>query len=98
VSAPVARYACPVGADRTKEIEKFERRWKRRHHEVVFSAARIWGTALARHRFKVAPAAIVEAAQATGFVSLLHAFGGAKGRRASHHHRDPTITSSWRRQ
>jgi PIN domain nuclease of toxin-antitoxin system len=59
-------------------------------HEVLFSAASVWEmsikAALGRADFRVTPATIVEAAQATGFIELpVRAAAALK-------------VSSWRRQ
>ncbi len=63
-------------------------------HEVLFSAASIWEmsikAALGRADFQVAPATIVEAAQATGFIELpVRAAAALKVAALPHHHRDP---------
>ena len=63
-------------------------------HEVLFSAASVWEmsikAALGRADFQVAPAAIVEAAEATGFVELpVRAAAALKVAALPHHHRDP---------
>jgi PIN domain nuclease of toxin-antitoxin system len=63
-------------------------------HEVLFSAASVWEmsikAALGRADFQVAPAVIVEAAQATGFIELpVRAAAALKVVALPHHHRDP---------
>jgi PIN domain nuclease of toxin-antitoxin system len=63
-------------------------------HEVLFSAASIWEmsikAALCRADFQVAPATIVEAARATGFIELpVRAAAALKVAALPHHHRDP---------
>jgi PIN domain nuclease of toxin-antitoxin system len=63
-------------------------------HEVLFSAASVWEmsikAALGRADFRVAPATIVEAAQATGFIELpVRAAAALKVAALPHHHRDP---------
>ena len=63
-------------------------------HEVLFSAASIWEisikAALGRADFQVAPATIVEAAEATGFIELpVRAAAALKVAALPHHHRDP---------
>jgi PIN domain nuclease of toxin-antitoxin system len=63
-------------------------------HEVRFSAASVWEmsikAALGRADFRVSPATIVEAAQATGFVELpVRAAAALKVAALPHHHRDP---------
>ena len=63
-------------------------------HEVLFSAASVWEmsikAALRRADFQVAPAVIVEAAQATGFIELpVRAAAALKVAALPHHHRDP---------
>jgi PIN domain nuclease of toxin-antitoxin system len=63
-------------------------------HEVLFSAASIWEmsikAALGRADFQVAPATIVETAQATGFVELpVRAAAALKVAALPRHHRDP---------
>jgi PIN domain nuclease of toxin-antitoxin system len=63
-------------------------------HEVLFSAASVWEmsikAALGRADFQVAPATIVEAAQATGFIELpVCAAAALKVAALPHHHRDP---------
>ena len=63
-------------------------------HEVLFSAASIWEmsikAALGRADFQVAPAAIVEAAEATGFTELpVRAAAALRVAALPHHHRDP---------
>ena len=63
-------------------------------HEVLFSAASVWEmsikSALHRADFQVAPAMIVEAAQATGFIELpVRAAAALKVAALPHYHRDP---------
>jgi PIN domain nuclease of toxin-antitoxin system len=63
-------------------------------HEVLFSAASVWEmsikAALGRADFQVAPAVIVEAAHATGFIELpIRATAALKVAALPHHHRDP---------
>jgi PIN domain nuclease of toxin-antitoxin system len=64
-------------------------------HEVLFSAASVWEmsiikAALGRADFQVAPAVIVEAAQATGFTELpVRAAAALKVATLPHHHGDP---------
>jgi PIN domain nuclease of toxin-antitoxin system len=63
-------------------------------NEVLFSAASVWEmsikAALGRADFQVAPATIVEAAQATGFIELpVRAAAALKVAGLPHHHRDP---------
>jgi PIN domain nuclease of toxin-antitoxin system len=63
-------------------------------HEVLFSAASIWEmsikAALGRADFQVAPASIVDAARATGFMELpVHAAAALKVAVLPHYHRDP---------
>lgn len=63
-------------------------------HEVLFSAASVWEisikAAVGRADFRVAPATIVEAARATGFVELpVRAAAALKVAALPHHHRDP---------
>jgi PIN domain nuclease of toxin-antitoxin system len=63
-------------------------------HDVLFSAASVWEmsikAALGRADFRVAPASIVEAAQATGFIELpVRAAAALKVAALPHHHRDP---------
>ena len=63
-------------------------------HEVLFSAASVWEmairAALGRADFQVAPEAIVEAAQASGFVELpVRSAAALKVATLPHHHRDP---------
>ena len=63
-------------------------------HEVLFSAASIWEmsikAALGRADFQVAPASIVDAARATGFMELpVRAAAALKVAVLPHHHRDP---------
>jgi PIN domain nuclease of toxin-antitoxin system len=64
------------------------------NHEVLFSAASVWEisikAALGRADFKVTPAAIVDAAQATGFIELpIRAAAALKVAALPHHHHDP---------
>ena len=63
-------------------------------HEVLFSAASIWEMSikagLGRADFQVAPASIVDAARATGFMELpVRAAAALKVAVLPHHHRDP---------
>jgi len=63
-------------------------------HEVLFSAASVWEisikAALGRADFHVPPAAIVDAAQTTGFIELpVRAAAALKVAALPHHHRDP---------
>jgi PIN domain nuclease of toxin-antitoxin system len=63
-------------------------------HEVLFSAASVWEmsikAALGRADFQVAPAAIVNAAQATGFIELpVRSAAALKVAALPNHHRDP---------
>ncbi|HMA73100.1 MAG TPA: type II toxin-antitoxin system VapC family toxin [Xanthobacteraceae bacterium] len=63
-------------------------------HEVLFSAASVWEmaikAALGRADFRVPPATIVEAAQASGFIELpVRAAAALKVAALPHHHRDP---------
>jgi PIN domain nuclease of toxin-antitoxin system len=63
-------------------------------HDVLFSAASVWEmsikAALGRADFQVAPAAIVDAAHATGFTELpVRAAAARKVAALPHHHRDP---------
>jgi len=64
------------------------------NHEVLFSAASVWEmaikAALGRADFRVPPATIVEAAQASGFIELpVRAAAALKVAALPHHHRDP---------
>lgn len=63
-------------------------------HEVLFSAASIWEMSikagLGRADFQVAPASVVDAARATGFMELpVRAAAALKVAVLPHHHRDP---------
>ncbi len=63
-------------------------------HEVLFSAAIIWEMSikagLGRADFQVAPASVVDAARATGFMELpVRAAAALKVAVLPHHHRDP---------
>jgi PIN domain nuclease of toxin-antitoxin system len=73
---------------------KFQTLLENPDHEVLFSAASVWEmsikAALGRADFQVAPAVIVEAAQATGFIELpVRAAAALKVAALPHHHRDP---------